>query len=213
MMLPPTENQLLWRVLASCPCLRLKVGAVRLPGELPTGALLVVERGAVAVVCSPPLARRMMVVAVAAPDDWLAVPGGEQRLLALQDTALRVITTDVRRRLLQQPEAAAVLLSGVLAALREREESLAQFANVAHIERLRAKLLQLARISGRLVDGGVQVELPLTHALLGQMVGSARETVSGAVRALEQEGFLVRDDGRYRLIPASRPRSPKRDSV
>ena len=106
-----------------------------------------------------------------------------------------------------------MLLSGVLAALREREESLAQFANVAHIERLRAKLLQLARISGRLVDGGVQVELPLTHALLGQMVGSARETVSGAVRALEQEGFLVRDDGRYRLIPASRPRSPKRDSV
>ena len=97
--------------------------------------------------------------------------------------------------------------------MREREESLAQFANVDHLERLRAKLLQLARISGRAVDGGVQVELPLTHALLGQMVGSARETVSGAVRALEQEGFLVRDDGHYRLISASPTRPPRRDLV
>src|SRR5438132_6525303 len=191
MMLPPAEKQLLSDLLASCARVRLEVGEIRGRGELPIEGLLVVERGAVAVLSDSPLGRRM-VVAVAASGDVLLVPRGEQRLLALQDTALHVITTDVRRRLLQRPELAEVLLTGVLAALRQREESLAQFANVAHIERLRAKLLQLARVSGRLADGGVQVELPLTHALLGQMVGSARETVSGAVRALEQEGFLVR---------------------
>jgi CRP-like cAMP-binding protein len=49
-------------------------------------------------------------------------------------------------------------------------------------------------------DGGrVRLDLPLTHALLGEMVGSERETVTRAVDQLESAGFLSREGSHYRL--------------
>ena len=44
------------------------------------------------------------------------------------------------------------------------------------------------------------MDLPLTHELLGQTVGSARETVTSALRTLEQEGFLIREGRLYQLM-------------
>jgi len=41
--------------------------------------------------------------------------------------------------------------------------------------------------------------LPITHELLAEMIGSARETVTRAVDALEQNGFLRRQDRGYVL--------------
>jgi CRP-like cAMP-binding protein len=174
--------------------------------------MLVVQSGTVVVACGLTLGRRV-VVAVADSGGVLLVPSGDQRLVALEDAAVLAVTADVWRRLLGRPAAAEAIGGALFEALRERELSLAQFAYVAHVERVRGKLLQLARVHGRCVDGALQVELPLTHALLAEMVGSARETVTGAVRALEQEGFLVREGGRYRLLlapeavasPASEP--------
>ncbi len=109
-------------------------------------------------------------------------------------------TPGVLRGLLQLPSAAGEIVEALLEALRERQESLAQFANVVHAERLRGKLLQLARTHGAVVSGGVRVDLPLTHELLGQAVGSARETVTSALRTLEQEGFLIREGRLYQLM-------------
>lgn len=198
-MVPRKDTRPLWPLLARCPRLLLEAGAVRTPVELPPACLLVVERGK-AVLLGRACVGRRIVVAVAVPGDLLAGPRGQQQLVAVQDLILRVLTVTQLRTLLQQPPLAEVLLAALLRALRDREESLSQFANVAHAERLRGKLLQLARCHGKPVDGGVQVELPLTQALLAQMVGSARETVSVAVRALEQEGFLVREGATYTLL-------------
>ena len=199
--LPPLQRHFVLRILWSCPRTRLSAGEARRSDDFPAAGLLVVESGTVAVVCGPRLGRRI-VVAVAASGGVLAVPVGDQRLIALQDAAVLAVAADARRCLLGLPAAAEAIVEALLAALGEREESLAQFASVAHVERVRRKLLQLARVHGSPADGGVEVELPLTHALLAEMVGSARETVTGAVKALEREGFLVREDGRYRLMLA-----------
>ena len=112
------------------------------------------------------------------------------------------MTKEAYCRLLQLPTAALAIVQALLAELRQRDESLAQFANVSHAERLRAKLQQLARSHGTVVDGGIRIELPLTHELLGQAIGSARETVTAALRTLEAEGFVVREGRRYRLPAA-----------
>jgi CRP/FNR family cyclic AMP-dependent transcriptional regulator len=142
-----------------------------------------------------------MVVAVAVAGGVLAVPSRDQRLVALDDAELCALTVEAWQSLLGVSGGAQMIVEALLDALRERELSLAQFARVAHIDRVREKLLQLARVQGRRVDGRVLIELPLTHALLAEMIGSARETVSGAVKALETEGFLVREDGRYSVTP------------
>ena len=62
------------------------------------------------------------------------------------------------------------------------------------------KLLQLARAHGKVVRDGVRLDLPLTHELLGEMVGSARETVTWALAELSKEGFVAREGRSYRLI-------------
>jgi CRP-like cAMP-binding protein len=84
-------------------------------------------------------------------------------------------------------------------AVADRQESLAVFGYVSHVDRVRAKLLQLARRHGRVTPAGVAIDLPLTHDLVGRMVGSARETVTVAVRDLTAEGFLSREGGRFVL--------------
>jgi CRP-like cAMP-binding protein len=68
-----------------------------------------------------------------------------------------------------------------------------------YTERVRRKLLQLAQDWGPVTGDGVKLHLPPTHALLGEMVGSERETVTRAIDQLEHAGSLRREDHRDRL--------------
>jgi len=90
-------------------------------------------------------------------------------------------------------------VDALVEALRERQETIGNFASVRHVERVREKLLQLARAHGKVVPGGVRLDLPLTHELVGEMVGSARETVTWAFAQLAREGFARREGRAYRL--------------
>jgi len=202
--LEPIDRHQIARLLARCPRVALRAGDVRAHDDVPNASLLLVEEG-ILVVASAPRATRRMVLALAVDGGVLAPPRPGEQLTALADSALIAITADARRALLEVAAAAEAIFGALVSALWERQESLAQFANVAHAERLREKLVQLARLHGRVVPEGVRVDLPLTHELLGQSVGSARETVTSAIGALEREGFLVRNGRSYLLAvsPAS----------
>jgi hypothetical protein len=91
----------------------------------------------------------------------------------------------------------------LLEALRDREESLAILALPRHTDRVRAKLIQLARMHGKVTADGVALPLPLTHELIADMTASARETVTWAVRELTEQGFVTREGRQYvvRLAP------------
>jgi CRP-like cAMP-binding protein len=192
------EQSELRGLLSHCPRRRLRCGAVRDADDFATASLLVVERGIVAIAAGGGSKRRV-VLSFCSPGTLLPPLRGEEQLVALLDSAVIAIPADVERMLLHIPTAAQLIVDALLDELRERQQSLAQFGNVTHTERLRAKLLQLAGSHGTAVAGGVEVEVPLTHKLLGEAIGSARETVTAAVRCLEQEGFLTRVGRRYRL--------------
>ena len=195
----PSDRNDLGRLLAVCPRLTLHAGDVRSADAFSDATLLFVEAGII-VIGSAARPKRRIVVSFCSPGTLLPSPHSDEQLAALVDSAVISIGPLVLRGLLQLPSAAAEIVDALLEALRERQESLAQFASVGHAERLRGKLLQLARTHGTVVRGGVRVELPLTHELLGQAVGSARETVTSALRTLEREGFLAREGRRYRLM-------------
>jgi len=89
------------------------------------------------------------------------------------------------------------VVEGIGDQLRERQESLAQLSIIRHVERVRYKLTQLARIHGKVTGGGVRIDLPLTQRLLAEMIGSARETVSLALAELTQTGFVRREGHVY----------------
>ena len=184
--------------MLACPILRLAAGERRV--RLGEGALLLVEEGTVLVASSR--SKRRMIVAVASAGSLLLAPAAGEYLEATTDARLRIIGRAAQQTLVQRPDAALALVEALAEQLRERQESLAHFSSVRHLERVREKLLQLARSHGRVVPGGVRIDLPLTHELLGEMVGSARETVSWAFSELAREGFVSRDGRSYRLAVA-----------
>jgi len=62
------------------------------------------------------------------------------------------------------------------------------------------KLLQLAANYGHVVRDGVRIDFPVSHALLAEMIGSSRETVTRAVDQLQRDGFVDRRGSTYRLL-------------
>jgi len=197
-MMWPWAGQELGRLLAVCPRLFLRTGSVYDADDFSGTAFLIVEKGVVGIT-SEAEANRRIVLGFCSEGGLLPPPSSEEQLVALGDSVLVSVDPEARQRMLRLPVAAEAIVDALVEAVRERQQSLAQFGKAMHAERLRGKLLQLARAHGSVVAGGVRVELPLTHELLAQTLGSARETVTCSLRALEQEGFLVREGRRYKL--------------
>jgi CRP-like cAMP-binding protein len=160
---------------------------------------VVVDSGFVIACAVPPAGDRRMILAVATCGTLLPAPHAHEQLIALTETRLILLDEALRRRLLELPGAAAAIVAALLESLRDRQVSLSHFATVKHVGRVREKLLQLGRAHGKVVNGGVRLDLPLTHELVAEMVGSARETVTWAFRELGREGLVVREGQRYRL--------------
>jgi CRP-like cAMP-binding protein len=197
--LPPGEQAQVDEILAGCTTLALRVGAARGGARIPDAALLAVEEGLVLLSSARADSSRRMAVALAGSEEVLLPPAADERLEALEDSWLTVVSPAALAALLAVPAAGAVVVDALGAALRERQETIGNFASVRHVDRVREKLLQLARAHGKVVPGGVRLDLPLTHELVGEMVGSARETVTWAFAQLAREGFARREGRAYRL--------------
>lgn len=101
------------------------------------------------------------------------------------------------------PELVAALFEKIAAQADRRgaHRALCQLPRVE--DRLHAVLWLLAERWGVVTPEGVVLRLPLTHELLGQLVGARRPTVSLAVKQLEEEGFVHRcADGGWLLVRA-----------
>jgi CRP-like cAMP-binding protein len=177
-------------------------------------ALLIVEEGFV--VISADMAEgssdggrhgngaRRIILAIGESGTFLAPPALGERLEALTPCRITLISADSLKALLRLPAVAEAVADALAEALRERQATIRTCAYVRHCERVREKLLQLARGYGHVVPGGVRIDFPLTQQLLADMVGSARETVSLALSELAREGFVHRQQRRYVLRIASR---------
>jgi len=186
-----------------CPSLELPAGALRGPEQLAEAGLLAVEEGRLLVVAAGPgNGHRRTILALGHAGALLPPLGPDERLEALTDSRVTLVPWRTLQRLLELPAVAASIVDALAEGLRERQESIRTCLYVRHSERVREKLVQLARVHGRVVPGGVRIDLPLTQQLLADMVGSARETVSLALAELTHEGFVRRDAHGYRLLVA-----------
>jgi hypothetical protein len=186
-------------LLSSCPVLSLSAGALHRPSDGRDETLLLLEEGFVVVRSVPPPPSRSMITCEAAYGGIVLPPGTEEVLEAILDSKLTLLPARIVTRLLELPGLGNALLREVAETLRRKQDSIANFGDVRHVERVRRKLQQLARDYGRVTGDGVKLDLPLTHALLGEMVGSERETVTRGIDQLESDGFLSREGHFYRL--------------
>lgn len=186
-------------LLAESAVHRLAAGAEERSETMNGASFLIVEDGFV-VIRSTGVEKRGVVLCHAGAGALLPAPLPGETLHSLVDSRITLISEATYAGLLGYPVLAAVLSDALRATLRQNQDSLANFASVRHMERVRAKLLQLAREHGRVASNSVRLDFPLTHDLLAEMIGSARETVSRAVERLERSGFLVRDGRSYRVL-------------
>jgi CRP-like cAMP-binding protein len=172
-------------------------------------ALIAVEEGFVVISTEtrnrnePPAIRRV-IVATGQEGMLLPSPGPDERLVALTPSRIDIVPAAGLRILLGLPSAAETIADAFAEATRDRQATIRNCAYVRHSERVLEKLLQLGRTYGRAVPGGVRVDFPLTHQLLADMVGSARETVSLALSDFARQGLVHCQHRRYVLRMAPR---------
>jgi CRP-like cAMP-binding protein len=121
--------------------------------------------------------------------DWRVI---EQLRLAVLDRAFSI-------RAAPFPEIASELLHRSV----ERSHRLAASVAIVHEPRIQARLdmlvWTLAERWGTVRPDGVALTLPLTHALLADMVAASRPAVTSALSAIEESGRLRRDENVWLL--------------
>jgi CRP-like cAMP-binding protein len=184
-------------LLASCS--RQIVGAGETLDAGHDAALIVVEDGLIVVRSATGADARPLVTCDAGVGSILPGPREGEAVAAVVRSAITIVPTDARDRFLELPSIARTVTDQLQRAARRAREQAEIFVSKRNIERVRRRLLQLARDHGRVTRTGVRLEFPLTHELLAAMIGSARESVTRALDELEREGFLQRD-GRYFVL-------------
>ena len=179
------------------PQLGLASGDVLDRGTLNETALILVSEGLVVVRSSFPGSTRRMITCHAGPGTLMLPPENGEVLVALTQAAVVPISSEMRDELLSSREAARLLVDGLEETLRHRHGAIVSLSRLHHVDRVREKLIELARDHGRVGRDGIRLDFPLTHDLLGEMVGSARETVTRALDELQREGFVVRRGRTY----------------
>ncbi len=186
-------------ILAACPLLTLGSGTEWDSTEFRDAALLVVERGVVVIRADIPDRDRGVIVCHAGAGLIILPPEQGETLRVLDEATLEVVSGAARDRLLELPTAGQLILDALAETLRQKTRTIAILSSFHHVDRLRAKFRQLAGDFGRVGRHGIRLEVPLTHDLLAEMIGSARETVTRALEELQREGFLVRNGREYTL--------------
>jgi CRP/FNR family transcriptional regulator, cyclic AMP receptor protein len=198
--LPTAEADRISAILAACPTIEVEPGVPYFRNSFPAEALLVVQDGFVVVRASAPGRSRTVITCEGGPGTLVFPPSPEEVLSGLGVSRLVVVSGDAFDRLLAVPGAARIVLEHLAATLAQKQEALGNFAFTRHIDRVRRKLLQLARDYGHVARDGIRIDFPVSHTILAEMVGSSRETVTRALDELQRTGFVARRGHAYRLL-------------
>jgi CRP/FNR family transcriptional regulator, cyclic AMP receptor protein len=191
-------------IVARCPAIDAGAGEPHFRSSLPPSALLLVDEGFCVLRIPRPDAARSIITCEAGPGSVLLPPTDAEVLFGLTESRLIAIPQEEVDRLLRLPSVARMLLDQLATSLGHKQEAIGNFADTRHLERVRRKLLQLARSYGRVSRDGIRIDFPLSHALLAEMIGSSRETVTRALDELQRSGFVVRRGHKYRLLISPR---------
>jgi CRP-like cAMP-binding protein len=123
----------------------------------------------------------------------------EPAFTAIAATEVALLDDAFARRAAPFPPVAVALVDRALLRSRQLALTVAIVGQPRVDQRLHWLLWQLADRWGRTGREGVTVELPLTHALLGELVAARRPSVSTALAGLAAAGRVERDGGTWLL--------------
>jgi Crp-like helix-turn-helix protein len=197
--LPAAEAVRVAAILAHAESIELERSGRLFRNSLAGTALVAVEYGFVVARATFLEPSRSIITCEAGPGRLVLPPAPGEVLCAIGTARLTPISPAARDELLTLPVVARRMVEQMTFTLGEKHEALSIFAQTRHVERVRRKLLQLARGYGHVVREGVRIDFPITHALLAQMIGSSRETVTRALEQLQRDGIVARHGSTYLL--------------
>lgn len=120
--------------------------------------------------------------------------------LILKPTRLAILDSAFMLRIAPWP----AINSNIVSRVAQRARYLALTQAATHLPRAHARLLilfwLLAERWGKVTPKGVEVTLPVTHEVLGMLVGTQRPTVTLALQRLSRAGFLIREQRQSWLL-------------
>jgi CRP/FNR family transcriptional regulator, cyclic AMP receptor protein len=122
---------------------------------------------------------------------------------ALSEVRIAVLDAEFVRRAARWPEVLVRLSArGVL---RAKAANLNQaISNFKHLDsRLLMLFWHLADRWGKVGADAITIDLPLTHEVIGRLVGAARPSVTTTLGELSERGLLKRADDAWHLTPSS----------
>ena len=198
--LPPLLSEQAADVLAASAIVEIEPGEPHFRTSFRTAALLVVEEGFIVLRANFPPSSRSVITSEAGAGSLLLPPAHDEVLFGFGRSRVMAISAEYRDQLLTMPAVAQRVVEQMAFTLEQKQEAIANFAHTRHVERVRRKLLQLARSYGRVVRDGIRIDFPVSHTVLAEMIGSSRETVTRAVDELQRDGFVARHGRTYRLL-------------
>jgi biotin operon repressor len=196
--LPSPQAKQVAAVLARSPSVEIEPGVPHFRSSFSNAALLVVEDGFVVLRATFPELSRSVITCEAATGGLLLPPSPEEALFGLGASGVRLVSPEGLDKLLGLAAAQRVV-EQLMLALSQRQEAIANFAPTRHLERVQRTLCQLAHRHGHVVREGLRIDFPVSHALLAEMIGSSRETVTRALDELQRTGFVTRRGSTYLL--------------
>jgi CRP-like cAMP-binding protein len=153
---------------------------------------------------------REVVLAIRGPGELIgemAALGGQRRtatVIAIDDVDVGYLSADdLRRYLLDHPDAALVLMRMLVRRLTEADRDRVDLATQDSIGRIAKRLLDLSVEHGTQVDGGTRIELSLTQDELASWTGATRETVSRALRLMRGLGWVATGHRHITILDAA----------
>jgi CRP-like cAMP-binding protein len=125
---------------------------------------------------------------------------------AIEPVELAVLDAAFARRVAPFPQIAARLVDRAMLRSRHLALELAIVGQRRVEHRLEMLFWQLADRWGVRTRDGVRVEVPLTHALLAELVAARRPSVSTALGRLAEAGTVTRSGDAWLLTGAAAPR-------
>jgi hypothetical protein len=186
-------------VLAGSPVVEIEPGFPYFRASFSTAGLLIVEDGFVVVPATVSEQSRSVITCEAGMGGVLVPRSPEEALFGLTTSHVRVVSSEDCDKLLGFAPAAQRIVEQLMSALSEGQEAITNFAPTRHLERVQRKLCQLARRHGHVVHDGIRIDFPVSHALLAEMIGSSRETVTRSLDELQRAGFVTRRGSTYLL--------------
>jgi biotin operon repressor len=186
-------------VLASSPAVEIEPGVPHFRASFSNAALLIVEDGFVVLRATFAELSRSVITCEAATGGLLLPPSPEEALFGLGPSRVRLVSPEGLDTLLGLAAAAQRVVAQLMSALSQRQEAIANFAPTRHLKRVQRTLCQLAHRHGHVVREGLRIDFPVSHALLAEMIGSSRETVTRALDELQHTGFVTRRGSTYLL--------------